>query len=222
MSATNLYFFQPRIGAKYTEGIKGVKTLILGASFYCKSTDCKFFDICTVDSRPFDEICPDYACNHLKLSDSATIEVDSYLDIDGKYRSYGTFTQMMREALDDSRYQTSADIWEHVAFYNYVQHILPTTITPSFYDGYEDDFAALVQVIKQLQPQLIIVWGKPVRDALDTMLNGHIQHLDDGYYQHMATIKGKQIKFLYLHHPSYRGLNDSWDEHIHHLKNSFV
>jgi len=73
-------FFTPFVGLKYNEGICGKKTLVIGASFYCNKTDCKFFGECTnpvnKDSSKFDKEClyPETDEKQLRYYPKAAIE----------------------------------------------------------------------------------------------------------------------------------------------------
>ena len=115
-------FFRPFVGKRYNEGIRGKKILVLGASFYCPNTECKFYDQCTdvvkKDSNSCDANCPVYKTNGKVLHDEP-----SYC-IDDAPKTYQTFASYMSKYLDNGNYE---NVWSHLAFTNYVQFFLPAT-----------------------------------------------------------------------------------------------
>lgn len=116
-------FFKPFVGFKYDKGINGKRILVLGASFYCdgKKDKCKFFSDCTnplkKDSSRFDRICPEYAENGLRLS-KEPLNAISGNDVP----IYQVFANFMRQFVDDKE----EDVWQRMAFTNYVQFFVPT------------------------------------------------------------------------------------------------
>ena len=58
-------FFEPHIGSKYQVGIKGKKILVIGASFYCKTKECQYYNLCTSDKYKDSSKC-DNCCKDLK------------------------------------------------------------------------------------------------------------------------------------------------------------
>ena len=118
-------FFKPREGEYYYNGFRGYKTLVLGSHFYC-SVPCKNKEACLKDSRPFDRECPCYKdkdANYFKLSNSCNIEVNSYLE-GCPYPSFSMFTKYMMNKRDYIPDPVKYRFWDHVCFYNYLQHYL--------------------------------------------------------------------------------------------------
>ena len=214
------YFFLPRVGKDYQEGLQGVKTLVLGASFYCTAIKCPFRKECIIDSRPFKDNCPSNRTTGKDLSHSCEIEIDSFLDGDDYYTSYENFTALVCESFPNI---TKEFLWEHIAFYEYLQHFLDTWTTPQ-YRGHKqmfsNDFEALEQVIKELEPELIVIWGAPVRDAIKDLWPEDIIKLEEEDYNHWTTIYGKKILLYYMHHPSAPQLQPKlvWNDHVRFLR----
>ena len=103
-------FFYPFVGSNYQKGIQGKKVLILGASFYCPQTDCKFFNICTdvekKDSSPCDKTCPVY------MSDGKTLHDEPTYCIGDAPRTYQTFAGYISKFIGTEEYDT---VWSHLA-----------------------------------------------------------------------------------------------------------
>ena len=81
--------------------------------------------------------------------------------------TYQRFAAYMGKHLGTEDYDT---VWEYLAFTNYVQFFLPAT-NGSFRetmwsDLSERDFAAFTEVVQQLQPDIVVVWGNVINSAL--------------------------------------------------------
>ena len=159
-------FFEPYVGDHYNEGIRGKKILVLGASFYCGVHDCPFFTKCTSteqkDSSFYNAICPPYAESGTKLSDEPTNCIHDWT------KTYQRFADYMGQFVGSDDYD---EIWNHMAFTNYVQFFLPLEEGQTFRetrssDLSERDFLACIETITELQPDIIIVWGSVINSAL--------------------------------------------------------
>lgn len=159
------HFFEPYVGNHYKEGIHGKKILVLGASFYCNCVKCPFFASCTSvilkDSSEFDSKCPEYK------SAGKQLHLEPGYCVEDAPTTYQRFAAYMGKHLGTEDYDT---VWEHLAFTNYVQFFLPAT-NGSFRetmwsDLSERDFAAFTEVVQQLQPDIVVVWGNVINSAL--------------------------------------------------------
>lgn len=159
------HFFEPYVGNHYKEGIHGKKILVLGASFYCNCVKCPFFASCTSvilkDSSEFDSKCPEYK------SAGKQLHLEPGYCVEDAPTTYQRFAAYMGKHLGTEDYDT---VWEHLAFTNYVQFFLPAT-NGSFRetmwsDLSERDFAAFTEVVQQLQPNIVVVWGNVINSAL--------------------------------------------------------
>lgn len=159
-------FFKPYVGRNYSEGIRGKKILVLGASFYCGVHDCPYFTKCTSteqkDSSSYNTICPPYAESGTKLSDEPSTCIRDWT------KTYQRFADYMGKFVGSDDYE---EIWEQMAFTNYVQFFLPLDEGETFRetrssDLSERDFGACVETIKELQPNIIVVWGSVINSAL--------------------------------------------------------
>lgn len=176
------YFFTPRVGKDYEKGFHGIKTLILGSHFYCPYTDCSHLKEECASSNTIwsmDAACPCYVGkedqNYYKLSNSDTIEVDSYLE-GFPYPSLDAFTYLMLNKRDYLSEDEKLLFWDQVAFTNYIQHYWPNGYTPPYEDNeslFDADYEAFKEVLTELRPQIVIVWNKAIKDCL--LSNGELQ-----------------------------------------------
>ena len=187
-------FFEPFVGARYYEGIRGKKVLVLGASFYCTRKDCAFFKECTnpekKDSSRFDSICPynNGSPLHNQPSDSGG-------------RAYLVFGRFMQQFVSDED-----DIWQRLAFTNYLQFFSPTVITKENYLS-KRDFRAFLQTLQELKPDIVMSWGTAILKAIQSD-NPYVINNDDllqsSYYRcHMRLPNDNHsITLVSGYHPS--------------------
>ena len=144
-------FFKPYIGDDYHKGINGKRVLVVGASFYCGSKDCKFFAECTnpvqKDSGKFDTCCSAYTLSGQRLSEEPSNAI-----ADG-YKTYQTFGKFMQQFVTNIE-----DVWQRLAFTNYLQFISPTIDTRKEYLS-SRDFEAFNETLAVLQPDVVVTWG---------------------------------------------------------------
>ena len=120
------YYFKPRVGKHYEEGLNGRRTLVLGVHQVCLYPDCPAYGRCTSpDGIRQMDVClhqPDY-----ELREANSLEMDSFLDPmpqDGfKYPTHSYFTRYMLQAEDSIDEQQKKNFWEHVAFFNFFQQL---------------------------------------------------------------------------------------------------
>lgn len=212
------HFFQPFIGKNYSEGICGKKILVLGASFYCNNLKCPHFASCTSvvlkDSSGFDSKCPDNKQLHL---------LPSYC-IDDEPVAYKRYAKYMGKFLGSADYET---IWSHMTFTNYVQFMLPATNgkfrETSWSDLSERDFNALTEVVNDLQPDIIVVWGCVINSRLKerNKFLVDIRELQDTEY-YVCHLKfpdiDKPIALINPYHPSF----SAWYSDLERFDNYFT
>ena len=92
--------------------------------------------------------------------------------------------------------------WEHVCFYNYLQHYLEDGNTPK-YVGNEELFAkdwdAFQEILEELQPELIYVWNESIKETIlahEKKLTDRIEYLGETDMQGLTI-----YRFLYKHKP---------------------
>lgn len=196
-------FFKPRIGAYYNKGFRGYKTMVLGAHFYCPF-ECKFKEACLKDSRPFDRECPCYKDKndeYFTLSNSCYVEVNSYLE-GCPYPSFSMFTKYMMNKRDYISDPVKYRFWDHVCFYNYLQHYLKDGNTPKYLGNeklFAEDWDAFQEVLEELQPELIYVWNESIKETIlahKEKLKERIEYLGETDMQGLTI-----YRFLYKHKP---------------------
>jgi len=158
------HFFDPFVGENYSAGIRGKKILVVGASFYCNNTQCQFFNDCT-DVLKKDPSVYDTRCEY---SGGYPLRQEPKNNIGQHYRAYEVFGKFMREKISgDACYD---DVWNRMAFTNYVQFFLPANdgnFRPTYYsDSSDRDFDAFIEIVKELSPDIVIVWGCAIASAV--------------------------------------------------------
>ena len=203
-------FFEPYIGPKYHEGIRGKKILVFGASFYCNKKSCPNFKDCTnpqsKDSSLFDKICPEYK-DKLFYDKPMKLSNEPSFAIDNGYRAYRNFGAFMQNFVEDKQ----ESIWDRMAFTDYMQFFSPTVATKPEYLS-ERDFEAFVELIQELQPHIVFIWGLPVtaevRDKKEHIeylhIKDHDKLLESEYYVCHMDVSGvpHEISLVCTFHPS--------------------
>lgn len=198
------YFFVPYRGNKYEDGLLNrKKVMILGASYYCKFKDCQFFNACTGQwkTKDFDAKCPNNGGR--PLHDLPKNEIDE----DGA-KSYKVFYYFMKEYLKIEK--KFDDFWESVAFTNYIQHVIGGRTTTKKSDMSENDLLALGDVIRELEPDIVIIWGcvvnNPIKQKKDDFEDKQFENDFDGskdsHYLFHWKIEKRKVTFVNFYHPS--------------------
>lgn len=211
MSMEKKRFFEPWVPQKYEQGINGKKILVFGASYYCPKVNCPYYKDCTSieykDSSKYDERCPVYMATNRSLHDEPSYTT-------GETKAYSNFASLFQPYVKDE------DVWEHLAFTNYVQYFLPLSTDASGKNFYgrtlqshlsDRDFEAFIEVIQELKPDIVVFWGmvieKPIRNP---QLNKYLDGLDEcfnnteGYICYMKDIPGvdHDVALFNCYHPS--------------------
>lgn len=194
-------FFKPWIGKNYeTGGIFGKKILVLGESHYCTDANCTQCGI-------------KYAS---ECTDINTSEIIQWM-LDGNTDKWTpTFKKFERSLVnEETSPERSKEIWNSVAFFNFLQVALKGTRRGGTKEDYAEGRKAFLEVIEALQPDLIIVWGTSrlysnLPGKEDGWINGEPLVVDNwsvpnGYYQ---LKNGKKSRVIAVYHPS---AAYSWD-----------
>ena len=208
MSMEKKRFFEPWVPQKYEQGINGKKILVFGASYYCPKVNCPYYKDCTSieykDSSKYDERCPVYMATNRSLHDEPSYTT-------GETKAYSNFASLFQPYVKDE------DVWEHLAFTNYVQYFLPCSTEASGEIRFgrtlqshlsHRDFEAFIEVIQELKPDIVVLWGmiieKPIRQK-----NSFVYDLEDcfnnteGYICHMRIPNvDHNIALFNCYHPS--------------------
>ena len=215
ISKVSQRFFIPYEGKDYKLGIKGKKILVVGASFYCDKQNCTYFRDCTnpvkKDSSPYNTICPEYTKN------GAVLEKEPEYAIDENYPAYQRFAECMKQFVEPD-----VNVWNRMAFTNYVQFFVPTVKTDKTYLS-QRDFEAFIESVIQLQPDVIISWGMVTIDAVRDNNNYIIdrEKLKDSewYICHMKMDEVKHnITLVCCFHPSSPDWNQDFEKLTRYLR----
>ena len=193
-------FFEPWIGKDYnTGGIFSKKILVLGESHYCGSESCNQCGL------KYGETCEDL---------NPTVVIETYLS-GHKAEWTRTITKFERSLVNkETNLNDSKDIWNSVAFFNFLQVAMKEPRQKGTAEDYEEGRIAFLEVVENLQPDLIIVWGSTrLYDNLPETgwLSGDNLEFDgkrirNGYYQLMNGCKSRLIA---VNHPS-TGYSPQW------------
>lgn len=187
----NNIFFKPWKGKNFeSSGYRGKKILILGESHYCKIDE--ICAVCGVTGLP--------GCND--FTNSTVRKFLAYKNGGcGHERWMNTYTRFGN--ILENRYldadETSV-LWHSVAFYNYVQiAVIDKRVSPST-ENFSKSGDAFYQVVSELLPDLIIVWGDRLwRNMPETGRDVQI----DGAPYYVYTLKsGFQVLAIYVYHPA--------------------
>lgn len=187
--------FLPWIGTEYQQGIKGKKVLVLGESHYCANEG---------DAVP-------------------TLTQEIIMDLfnpnsphEGYKNTYTKFAKAI--AGTDLDYKGKEKVWNSLAFYNYVQvPISGARVAPTAQE-FRAAESALFEVLEQLQPDYVIVWGNRLYDNLpNTGAQGKevIMSETDLHEVWCYTLSNQKIvPMLRMTHPSAAYSWDYWHEVI--------
>lgn len=201
--------FKPWVGTDYfTKGFNGKKVLVLGDSHYCG--DC---DTCGIEGSSVAEMGD---CRNLT---SGVVEKL----LSGNTNAYWVKTfRSFEKALsgkEELSLEESNALWNSVAFYNYIQSAKCSKASENYSrETYLKSDEIFQDVLKDLSPDYVIVWGRKVWNTLtwdgwfDARIPGYEDWKEVGGYE----INGKKVFFMMIYHPS-RGF--SYSEWAPYLKN---
>lgn len=165
------YFFKPRyIKDKYEKGYKGYRTLVLGVFHVCLC-DCEFRDECFKNTVKYDRECPVYKGRdeYYSLSNSNEIEVESYLEQVHSHYSYGYITKYFYKTNKSVSEELKREFWDSIAFTNFLQNMHMSYQTLEYKenkDMFDNNIPAFMTLLNELQPEVIYVIDKAVKDCL--------------------------------------------------------
>ena len=191
-------FFQPWIGASYSSGgLFGKKIMVVGESHYCDE-DC---EECGASNQ--------HGCNHF-----TTNVVKDYLDQNVERESWmSTYLKFERSLVNhETTPEESVRIWNSILFYNYLQVAMHGPRKAGTPEQYRDAAEPFFTVLNKYQPDLIIVWGVRLWNALpgENWEDGPQKKVDgyeiqNGFYK---LNNGKKVHAICVYHPS---VGYSWD-----------
>ena len=200
-------FFRPWVGKKYsTGGIFKKKILVVGESHYCGSVDCN--GKCGFRDFP-DGGCEDFTYNTI---------MDYLNGCQDKWTQ--TYKKFERSLVNkETTPEDSIEIWQSIVFYNYLQVAMNGPRKSGSPDDYKEGQIAFLEVIEELQPELILVWGVSKlfyalpedkwTEGEELIVDGY--SVKNGYYQLKS---GKKARCIAVYHPSVGYSWDRWNKLI--------
>lgn len=126
--------------------------------------------------------------------------------LENNYRAYQNFGAFMQQFVADK----NEYIWERMAFTDYLQFFSPTVQTKKEYLSVRD-FEAFHETLRELQPDIVFLWGLPVTEEVRDK-EEHRMYITDWnklpeteyYVCHMNDIPGvpHEITLICTFHPS--------------------
>lgn len=194
----NVPFFLPWVGALYSSGgIFGKKIMVLGDSHYCGET------------------CKECGLSHVGgCGGFTTSVVNAYLDQEVEREGWmSTYLKFERSLVNhETTPEESVRIWNSILFYNYLQVAMQGPRQAGTPEQYKDAIAPFFSVLNNYQPDILIVWGVRLWNALpcDNWEDGRQVSVDgydvlNGYYR---LFNDKKVHSVCVYHPS---TGYSWD-----------
>jgi hypothetical protein len=214
-------FFNPYIGNLYKkDGLLGKRVLVVGASFYCKEKRCPFYSSCTnplkKDSSKFDNLCPAYNASLLSnsfnrdtitktLKNTAYNKITKLSDCPTEeLASGGIAYKKFGNALSKHLFKGCKkwnEIWDYLAFTNYVQFIIPTCTTKTSYIS-DRDYNAFISAIDETEADIVIVWGTVINKPIVAHAKDFSLLKQSKSYMFQIEHKEKIIIVLNPYHPA--------------------
>ena len=199
------------------------RILIIGASHNCPhSKDCPYFCDCTScdifmgNSKLYNNICPHKEIGddnqELPLEETTKYTVSAFLKYPNEEInvSFYKFTDFMKKYFKEKNDALYRDFWNHVAFVNYAQNFESQKRGNHFSD---EDFEAFKQYMKEIKPNVVIVWGSDLGNELrrkgikPNADDDNLKNSNDYYWKGTDDFKG--VQFVNCYHPSYNNLEDN-------------
>lgn len=235
-------FYKPWIGRLYDKGVRlinserGMRVLVIGASRYCEylakhgEQACPNRDVCCfcydydrlmsiADDCPFvnDSVAREGTHRGLKLDDINLASIlKTYYGQPPK--AYKRFQKAMVGILGEDEPQKA---WLHLAFVNYFQPIVwgerkdatRTPLVSNYQEAYEKSRCVIEEIIKDLEPDLILVWqSSEIRRAFDSLFpdaklirKTYVSGLKSSkipYLSYCLNVNGRRLLLQTTPHPS--------------------
>jgi len=167
---------QPWVGSSYkTTSLDNKKLLVLGESHYCGDCDnCK---------------------NYTVKCDFTTWVIRNYLSYkngENKFaRSMNTFTKFTNVFFGKHcNKEIINNFWNAIVFYNYVLKSTKGPRESPTYEMFKNSEPAFFEIIKEYNPDVIIIWGKRLWENLPK----------NGYWgnNHILNENGRKFYYYYL------------------------
>lgn len=249
------YFFEPWKGKDYTTGLNkdGKLVLIVGVSHYCtehrpnkpenqkcdnycRCTNCACTDFAG-NSSEFNKECKfskNKNGNDVDLSKTTISEVEKFIysSTEDNYVSFINFGKFAKEYF---KIDSDKDLWNHVAFVNYIQDFEPESKGNHFSnDSNNKYYNAFLDYLADLTPDVIIFWGSALGNHLRSKKIKPKSAQKNDYCWNLYYSKGcistqeeyfnedyKEIKCINCYHPCYDYFEDVQDNGEKRLTDAF-
>ena len=191
-------FFYPWVGLKY--GCDGVKrVMIVGASHYCEKSEA------AIDKCP-------YSCGKCSVRCRCMTRevINCYLKNGVRTGWVKTFTKFINSLYGREASQPEREaVFDHVVFMNYLQRVEGSVSREKHNEYFKEPchFRAFCNVILRYRPDVIIVWGDRVWDAILGSICDNEPDMDYKIAKRGWTadvrVNDFTFKLLSVYHPSY-------------------
>lgn len=194
-------FFEPYVGAKYSEGYRGNTILVVGHTYPCNDYN-KICDYCG-NRKLFFSMKPEgsYQCTSV----IPNIVKEEYLAGGLNREQANTYERFERALM--GKYEISkeerADLWERLAFYEFVQKATKNRTGYMKKNLYQNFLEAFNEVLNYIKPSHIIVWGNQY-DFITTPAENNLETIGGTTYswREYPIQDYGSAKMLKIHHPS--------------------
>ncbi|WP_373173403.1 hypothetical protein [Prevotella merdae] len=205
--------FLPFVGDEYWNGIsfdddgnlvlegQGKKVLVLGESHYCDG------DCCDCGNFKLHKECAEFTRN----------VINEYLDESKERQNWMRTFLKFERALSNTvtKSEDRKKIWNHLMFYNYLQHSLHGARMAGSSKDYEDAAAPFFAILEMYKPDYVIVWGRRLFENLPYacgVKGENVPSIDMNSWSYH--IENHTIKILPVAHPSVGFSWGYWHEYI--------
>ena len=188
-----MIFFQPHIGRHYQQSLLfGKRIVALGESHYCSDgcADCG-------------------SARHPECARFSSKVIADYLNPNNEREGWmNTYLKFERSLVGrETDHAESLRIWDSIAFYNYLQVAMGGPRKAGSREQYADAAEPFFEMLEKLRPDLLIVWGLRLWNALpggerwtnapEIELKGYA--ISNGFYQ---LDDGHKVRAFPVYHPS--------------------
>lgn len=190
--------FRPWVGKNYlSQGYKGKRILVLGASHYC-------LDELVEGGRCFP------LCTKEKMQDECVNQTiygirGFVYNYKGFARNEQTYLCFERAIIGKEATQEEREIfWNGIVFYNYIQFNLDGPRRKIKQEYLAESELAFKEILEEFMPDYFVIWGDELYEKLPECGEHSLLYISDSDFTHVYTytIQGKRIPGLLVQHPS--------------------
>lgn len=207
-----MHYFKPWIGCDAQSGICGKRILVIGDSHYC-GEDCAD---CGVHGGYYCEGFDDFTLENVGcLYDMSVFNSGGWVN---------TFKKFSKALAGDKElsHDGFCRLWDHLCFYNFVQTAYKSGPRDSYSNqDYEASLPMFWQVMDDIRPDLVLVWGQKVWNTLPSEGWRYIAPV--GAISELGRYEDKfpTATFALVSHPSWPGFSyDEWIPALAGLENA--